>query len=104
VIDSGPACAKCNKHFALEDRVALISGRLMGDECTDSFYWCADCQVYTIRLYRDSFTGIESARDSAPIPKDEGDRRLRLIRGCAEPTDDRCRCEHHRAYFGGWLD
>jgi hypothetical protein len=102
--ESGPACARCHRPFAAEDRVALISGRIMGDECTDFFYWCAGCEVYTIRLYRDSFTVGESAHDSEPIPRDEGDRRLQLVRGCPEPENERCRCESHRAYFGGWLD
>jgi hypothetical protein len=83
---------------------ALISGRLMGDECTDVYYWCAACEVYTIRLYREVFAGPETAHDCEPIAKDEGDRRLEIIRRCPNPGDDRCRCDAHREYFGGWLD
>ena len=97
-------CSRCGMPFQIEERVALISGRIMGDECTDSYFWCRTCGVYTVRLYRDSFTGTESVHTSEPIPKEEGDRRLALIRSCAEPWDDRCRCEGHSAYFGGWLD
>jgi len=88
----------------MEERVALISGTIMGDECTDCYFWCEACGVYTIRLHRDSFTGVESYRDSEPIPKEEGERRLALIRSCTEPWNGRCRCEGHREYFKGWLD
>ena len=76
----------------------------MGDECTDSYYWCETCGVYTARLYRDVFAGPETANDSEPISKEEGDRRLELIRNCARPQNERCRCAAHLAYFGGWLD
>jgi hypothetical protein len=27
-----------------------------------------------------------------------------LIKQCPEPWNKKCRCEAHRAYFGGWLD
>lgn len=76
----------------------------MGDECTDCYYWCADCGVYTLRLYRDVFTGPEEAHDSGPLDKEEGDRRLAIIRGCPDPGDGRCRCPAHRAYFVDCLD
>jgi hypothetical protein len=41
-----------------------------GDECTDCYYWCAGCGVYTLRLYRDVFTGPGEAHDSEPLDKD----------------------------------
>jgi hypothetical protein len=69
-----------------------------------TFVWCGACEVYTLRLYRDVFVGPETARDSEPISKEEGDRRLAAIRSCPEPYDGRCRCDGHRAYFGDWLD
>jgi len=97
-------CSRCRRPFAETDRVACISAKIMGDECTDCFYWCEACGVYTIRLYRDVFVGPETAHDSKPISKEEGDRRLALIRSCPEPWNERCRCEGHRAYFGDWLD
>jgi hypothetical protein len=84
--------------------VAGISARIMGDECTDDYYWCAACQVYTIRLCREMFAGPDVVHDSDPIPKEEGERRLAIIRACVQPGDERCRCEAHRAYFGDWLD
>jgi hypothetical protein len=101
---AGVRCSSCGREFDVEDRVAGIAGKVMGDECTDIYYWCEACGVYTIRLHRDVFLGPETAHDSEAISKEEGDRRLKLIRSCPEPYNERCRCEGHRAYFGGWLD
>jgi len=84
--------------------MASISGRIMGDECTDSYYWCEACEVFTVRFLREVFAGPEMTHDSEPISREEGDRRLALIRRCLEPYDERCHCEAHRAYFGKWLD
>lgn len=102
--DGDPRCVQCGKPFAAEERVALISGRVMGDECTDSYYWCPVCEVYSVRLFRAAFLGEETTQDSEPIPRAEGERRLALIRSCPEPGNERCRCPAHREYFGGWLD
>ena len=97
-------CSGCGRRFDADDRVASISAKIMGDECTDSYYWCGACEVYTVRLLREVFVGPETAHASEPIPKPEGDRRLTLIRSCPEPWDERCQCDAHRVYFGGWLD
>jgi hypothetical protein len=97
-------CSRCGRPFEKEERVALISGRVMGDGYTDCYYWCGTCGVYTARLYHDVFCGEETARDSTPISKEEGDRRIASIRRCADPHDERCRCKAHQEYFGGSLD
>ncbi len=102
--ESDVRCSRCGRLFEKEECVGCISGRIMGDECTDSYYWCGGCAVYTVRLCREVFAGPETAHDSEPIPREEGDRRLELIRSCPEPHHERCRCEGHRAYFGDWLD
>mgnify|MGYP001611680854 CR=1 FL=1 len=102
--ESDVQCSRCGRPFEKADRVACISGRVMGDECTDCYYWCGTCGVYTIRMYRDVFCGEETSHDSKPISREEGDRRLELMRGCAHPNDERCQCAAHREYFGGWLD
>jgi hypothetical protein len=102
--DSDLRCVSCRRLFDQNDQAAVISARIMGDECTDCYYWCPQCQVYTLRLYRDVFCGEETSRDSEPIPKAEGDRRLALIRACPEPWNERCQCPAHHAYFGDWLD
>lgn len=97
-------CAACGRAFLHEERVAVISTRIMGDECTDCYYWCEKCQVYTLRLHRDVFCGEETSRDAGPLSKDEGGRRLDLIRACPEPWNERCHCPAHKVYFGDWLD
>ncbi len=97
-------CAKCRKPIQEDQCVAAISGRIMGDTCTDCYYWCSECGVYTLRMYRDVFVGPETESDGQQFSKEDGDRRVGLIRRCAEPGDERCRCEWHRAYFGEWLD
>ncbi|MCJ7627198.1 MAG: hypothetical protein MUO50_02305 [Longimicrobiales bacterium] len=97
-------CSGCGRPFEGRERVALISGKVMGDECTDAYYLCEACGVYTVRLYRDVFLGEEISRDSSPISREEGDRRVGLINSCAEPWNERCTCDAHREYFGGWLD
>jgi hypothetical protein len=97
-------CSSCGLTFAEADRAAGISGRIMGDTCTDIYYWCGKCAVFTIRLYRDAFCGPDSSSDSSPIPKEEGERRVALFRRCPDPSDERCRCDAHREYFGGALD
>jgi hypothetical protein len=97
-------CSRCEREFHRDERVASICGKIMGDECTDSYYWCEICNVYTVRLQRDIFAGPETASNSEPISKEEGDRRLQLIQSCDEPWNERCRCAGHRGYFGDWLD
>lgn len=84
--EGGPSCAGCARPFQEKDRVAGISARIMGDECTDAFYWCEACEVYTVRLYREVFCGPETARNSEPIPREEGDRRLAAIRLVSGPV------------------
>jgi hypothetical protein len=97
-------CISCHGPFAKEDRVASVSGSIMGDEYTDSYYLCRTCQVYTVETWRDRFCGEESASVSGPRSKGEGDSTVALIQKCSTPWDKRCRCEVHRAYFGDALD
>ncbi|TCJ11601.1 hypothetical protein EZJ19_15110 [Parasulfuritortus cantonensis] len=97
-------CSQCGREFTDAEQVACISGRIFGDECTDCYYWCEACGVYSLRMYRDVFAGPELEKDCEPISKTEGDRRIELIHRCPNPGDERCRCEAHREYFGEWLD
>lgn len=97
-------CTGCGRQLDEPARMAGISGRVMGDECTDIYYWCSSCQAYSLRMYRDVFCGPELQRDCGPLTKQEGDRRLALIGRCAAPMNERCKCEAHKEYFGGWLD
>jgi len=97
-------CINCKRRFLEEDRMVSISGSIMGDEHTDTFYYCPDCQVYTIKSYWDNFTGTESETVRGPLTKTDGDQRISVIRECDRPWDKKCRCKAHRAYFNDTLD
>jgi len=98
-------CVKCKKTFMQDDCIASISGSIMGDEHTDTFYYCPVCQLYTIKSYRDNFTGgEETVSVEGPLGKVEGDERVELIRRCKRPWDKKCRCDAHREYFNNTLD
>lgn len=97
-------CKQCNRPFANEEWVASISGSIMGDEHTDSYWLCPVCQVYTVETTWDDFTGVETTSASGPLAKVDGDERVGLIRKCRRPWDKKCRCNAHRAYFRNTLD
>jgi len=100
-------CAKCGRELDGKeggDRVVSISGSIMGDECIESYYLCKNCCVYTVEVYWDCFLGDEEVSTRGPLSKEEGDEMVRLIRGCQEPWDKKCRCDAHRGYFGDSLD
>jgi hypothetical protein len=100
--DGSLRCPRCGG--AAAKPVASMTGSIMGDEETESYYFCGPCQVYFIEYFRDSFTLGESARQSKELPKTVGDARIALVRRCETPWDKTCRCEAHKEYFGGWLD
>jgi hypothetical protein len=97
-------CEKCKHEFSGEDRAASISGSILGDEYTDSWFLCPICHLYTVVSWRDNFTGIETVRVSGPISRQDGDAMVALIGRCSRPWDKKCRCEAHRTYFRGTLD
>lgn len=97
-------CAQCNRPFDKEDRVESISGSIMGDEHSDVYYLCPACNHYTVAEWWDNFTGEETMKVSGPLSKEDGDKRVELIRKCAEPWDKKCRCDAHRTYFRNALD
>ena len=81
-----------------------MSGSIIGDECTDSYFLCPVCGVYTLAQWWDDFTGEETLKLAGPLSKPEGDQRIGLIRQCSRPWDKKCRCEAHRRYFNDALD
>ena len=97
-------CIKCKRPFQDEDRIASISGSIMGDEYTDSYFFCPLCGVYTVASWRDNFTGFETMSLSGPMSRQKGDERVALIAKCDRPWDKKCRCDAHRAYFNNMLD
>jgi len=97
-------CRHCNRIFQEEDRVVSISGSIMGDEHSDVYFLCPACNRYTVAEWWDNFTGVETCNISGPLSKEEGDKRVALIRKCAEPWDKKCRCAAHLEYFNNTLD
>ena len=100
-------CLQCGKSLYMEGgpgSVASISGGIMGDEYTDSYFFCVDCNVYTVEVYCDRFLGEGESSLKGPISKEEGDKCVRLISECSEPWDKKCRCAAHLAYFHNTLD
>ena len=97
-------CIQCTREFLKDERVASISGSIMGDEYTDVYYLCPVCRVYTVANWRDSFTGNETMTLSGPMADHEGHARVELIKTCSRAWDKKCRCEAHRDYFNNALD
>src|SRR5512147_1994829 len=97
-------CIQCNRPFLNEERIASISGSIMGDEHTDSYFLCPVCGLYTLASWWDNFTGEETLNVSGPLAPQEAKAQIELIKQCPQPWDKKCRCEAHRAYFRGTLD
>jgi hypothetical protein len=97
-------CIKCHRHFQAEECIASMSGSIMGDEHTDSYFLCPVCGIYTVASWWDNFTGEETLNVSGPLSPQEAKSRIELIQQCPQPWDKKCRCEAHRAYFRGTLD
>jgi hypothetical protein len=97
-------CIECKRPFLSEDRIASISGSIMGDEHTDSYFHCPECGVYTVVSWWDNFTGVETMRLSGPLSKQYVDEKVDLIGKCSRPWDKKCRCDAHREYFNDALD
>lgn len=100
-------CSQCGRKLGREGEhtpVASISGGIMGDEYIESYFFCSHCEVYTIEVYHDRFSGEDEIGVRGPISKGDGDAKVELIRKCSQPWNKKCRCEAHRTYFGSWLD
>jgi hypothetical protein len=97
-------CIQCKRPLSGELCIASISGSIMGDEHTDSFFFCPECGVYTLVSWWDNFTGEETMELSGPLSKQEVDTKVELIGKCSRPWDKKCRCTAHREYFNDALD
>jgi hypothetical protein len=98
-------CIKCKKAFLKSERIVSMSGCIMGDEHTDTFYFCPACQAYTVESCWDNFTGgDETIEVRGPLNEAQGDGRVGLISRCERPWDKKCRCVAHREYFNDALD
>jgi hypothetical protein len=76
----------------------------MGDEYTESYYFCDLCQAYTVEIFHDHYLGEGDVLIKGPMTKAEGDAKVDLVGRCPTPWDKKCRCDAHIAYFGGALD
>jgi hypothetical protein len=83
---------------------ASISGSILGDEYTESYFLCDRCGVYTVEVCCEPFLGEEEVACRGPVPAEEGEAAVSLIKQCAEPWDKKCRCPAHITYFKGALD
>lgn len=100
-------CSQCGRDFDPSDPhqpVASISGSIMGDEQTESYFFCRLCGVYTVEVYYDRFLGEDEVTVRGPLLKEQGDEKVALIRECPESWDKKCRCKAHQTYFQGCLD
>ena len=100
-------CSQCGMDLSEEGKnsaIASISGGIMGDEYIESYYFCKQCQVYTVEVCHDQFLGDEDVAFRGPLTKKDGDKQINLIKQCATPWDKKCRCQAHLDYFGVWLD
>ena len=100
-------CSQCKKDLDQQGKDALtasISGSIMGDEYTESYYFCKDCLVYTVQICHDRFSGDEDISFRGPLDKQDGDDQVKLIGQCSIPWNKKCRCAAHCSYFGEWLD
>jgi len=100
-------CSQCGRDFdrrAGDRCVASISGSIMGDEYTESYYFCNRCEVYTVEIYHDRFLGEDEVSIRGPVSRSEGDVKVELIKQCSEPWNKKCRCEAHQSYFQESLD
>ena len=97
-------CTHCGSELSESGSVASISGSLSGDECTECYFLCGKCGFYTVGIYWDCFSGVESSSTRGPVTEEAAARKIALIRECATPWDKKCRCKAHCAYFDGMLD
>jgi len=97
-------CLQCQRSFEHEKPIASISGSIMGDEVTDSYFLCPMCGVYTVAKWWDDFTGEETMNLAGPMSREEGEARIELIGKCSRSWDKKCRCHAHREYFNDTLD
>ncbi len=92
-------CSSCNRDLGdFNNRAAMISVEQLGDEYTESYFYCDRCQCWTMELHVDRFLGEETTHINGPIPKDKGDRLVELIRQCPDPTNKHCKCKIHQTW------
>jgi hypothetical protein len=100
-------CSQCGKDLDENQQTTLkasISGSIMGDETTESYFLCPHCGAYTLEIFHDRFCGEPDVRYEGPVSPTAAAQRITLIEGCETPWDKKCRCQAHKTYFDDWLD
>jgi len=100
-------CLKCGRSFDIhseEDRIASISGSILGDEHTESYFLCHSCNLYTVEVFFEPFLGDDEVTTRGPLTHEEGDAKVAIINQCPKPWSKRCRCPAHLEYWQGQLD
>jgi hypothetical protein len=93
-------CIKCKTAFKRNAKAA-ISILVMGDEYIYSYYYCDECEHYTVEAYHDRFMGEDEISFLPPIGRTEGDYAVELIEACATPMNKNCDCASHKALYHG---
>jgi len=95
-------CLQCGLDLTADHQqnlIASISGEMMGDEYTETYFLCPVCGVYTMELYHDRFLDEENISFHGPFSRVEGDEKVALIRKCPDPWNKKCTCAAHKTYF-----
>ena len=94
-------CVGCaSTKWEIKQRSAFICFEAFGDEYIESYFFCNDCDAYSVEVYHDSFNGPDTILTRGPIAKSEGDRIIEIIKQCPAPGDKRCRCKSHEELAG----
>jgi hypothetical protein len=100
-------CLQCGAELSPtkgERCAASISGGIMGDEYTESYFLCERCGVYTVEVCYEPFMGDDEVKFQGPVSREKGEAAVNLISQCPEPWNKKCRCQAHITYFNGSLD
>jgi hypothetical protein len=65
-------CKQCDRPFDNDERIASISGSIMGDEVTNAYFLCPVCGMYTVVQWWHDFTGVETMSLTGPCQSRKG--------------------------------
>ena len=89
-------CGQCKaKWDGYKNMVASITLERIGDEHTYYYWFCPECEAYTVVWNVDQFLGSEETMKPMVLDRKKGDEIVALIKKCPNPDSKRCRCEGH---------
>ncbi len=89
-------CQSCGKTL---ERSAFISIEKGGDERIYSYFFCTECNNYTIEVFHDQFITGDADISTFQKDKEEGNKDLLFIKDCPSPEKKNCKCKTHKEYF-----